>query len=216
MSHMFVSLKDHVYNYISEQIGNGNLKPDQKINEQQISEYLNISRTPVREALIHLAAEGYIENIPRKGFIVRPLEQKRASELYRIIGSLEALAISDALDHMTDQMIQEMKGLVDRMYEAITGGQVELYYQFQNEFHNRYIDVSANTELAILLRKLKKNFIRQGYAVSGTEDICNVLRSTNDEHARMAALFEARDKGALMAYVQNVHWRSEQTTYDVL
>ena len=53
----FKTLKDHVYEYIAEQIRAGSLLPDQRINENVICEELNISRTPVREALIQLSAE---------------------------------------------------------------------------------------------------------------------------------------------------------------
>ena len=64
MTH-YMSLKDHVYKYISDKISDGSLKPDDKINEQQISESLNISRTPIREALIQLASDGLLESTPR-------------------------------------------------------------------------------------------------------------------------------------------------------
>ena len=216
MSHLFVSLKDHVYNYISEQIGNGALRPDEKINEQQISDHLKISRTPVREALIHLAAEGYIENIPRKGFIVRPLEQPRAQELYKIIGTLEAMAVQDAADHLGEAAVALMQELLNQMELAISTEAVAAYHQYQNRFHDVYIDAAGNTELATLLHQLKKNFIRQGYAVSGAEDILSVLKATNAEHVRMVEFLEAKQFRALADYIRDVHWRAEQTTYDLL
>ena len=53
----FKTLKDHVYDYIAEQIMEGRLRPSEKINETAICEELSISRTPVREALIQLAGE---------------------------------------------------------------------------------------------------------------------------------------------------------------
>ena len=62
----FKSLKDHVYEYIASLIREGRLVAEEKINENQICSELNISRTPVREALIQLAAEDVLENIRRQ------------------------------------------------------------------------------------------------------------------------------------------------------
>ncbi len=73
----FLSLKDHVYNYISQAINEGRLKPNEKINEKMIMEDLNISRTPVREAFLELSVEGYLENVPRKGFHVKRVDEKK-------------------------------------------------------------------------------------------------------------------------------------------
>ena len=66
MTNEYRSLKDHVYNHIVDLIDGGTLADDHKISEQQICDALGVSRTPVREALIQLAADGYLENVPRK------------------------------------------------------------------------------------------------------------------------------------------------------
>ena len=66
----YKTLKDHVYDYIAEQILEGNLIPSQRINETAISQELSVSRTPVREALIQLSCEDILENVPRKGFVL--------------------------------------------------------------------------------------------------------------------------------------------------
>ena len=81
----FKTLKDHVYDYIAEQIMEGRLRPSEKISEAAICEELSISRTPVREALIQLAGEEILENVPRKGFIIRHVDLKEARELYEVI-----------------------------------------------------------------------------------------------------------------------------------
>ncbi len=85
----FLTLKDHVYHFISKKIMAGELLPDEKINESDIVADLNISRTPVREALIQLASEGLLENVPRKGFVLRPISERKAVELYQTIALLD-------------------------------------------------------------------------------------------------------------------------------
>ena len=78
----YMSLKDHVYEYISESIKDGSLRPGDKINEQHLSDKLNVSRTPVREALIQLAAEGLRDAEPRRGLRAKPLILEEEQDLY--------------------------------------------------------------------------------------------------------------------------------------
>ena len=82
MSLIYQSLKDHVYEYISNEIKNKKLNPNEKINEQAICNELNVSRTPVREALIQLSADGLLDITPRRGFRVKALSLKDAQDLY--------------------------------------------------------------------------------------------------------------------------------------
>ena len=159
----YMSLKDHVYEFISEKISDGTLAPEGKINEQLICNELNISRTPVREALIQLCTEGYIENLPRKGFIVKHIDEKRAMELYTIIGSLEALAAFLSMNQIKENEINHMKYLVSSMSAALNNNCINKYYILQLEFHNIFIDLCGNIELINLLNKLKRNFMKKGY-----------------------------------------------------
>ena len=87
MSLIYQSLKDHVYEYISNEIKNKKLNPNEKINEQAICNELNVSRTPVREALIQLSADGLLDITPRRGFRVKALSLKDAQDLYAVIAT---------------------------------------------------------------------------------------------------------------------------------
>ena len=71
------TLKDHVYSYIAEQIRTGGMHPNQRVSETAICEALKISRTPVREALIQLTAEGVLEKQNRKGFVIKMISEER-------------------------------------------------------------------------------------------------------------------------------------------
>ena len=99
-----MTLKDHVYEYIADQIRLGDLKPEEKINENGICEKLGISRTPVREALIQLAAEGVLSSNAHRGFVVKKTDVTTVIELYEIIGVLEGLAAKKSCPHQTDRI----------------------------------------------------------------------------------------------------------------
>lgn len=214
----FKSLKDHVYDYIAEKINDGSLTFDKKIDEQPICQELKISRTPVREALIQLATEGYLENVPRRGFFLRRVDEKKAADLYLIIGRLDGLAAALAMDAITDKEITMMKDLITSMNQAIENQSFDTYYKLQIEFHDVYINLCNNEELIRLLNQLRKNFIRQKYLDQnndkGPEYISEVLRNINDDHRVIVEIFEKRDKAEIEKHIRDFHWNSKNARLD--
>lgn len=210
----FLSLKDHVYNYISEKINEGSLKPNEKINEKSIMDDLNISRTPVREALIQLATEGYLENIPRKGFIVRPLNKKKAMEIYVILGVLDSFAANLSMDLLSEKDIQDMENLTKEMDDVISNYDFKEYYKLQMDFHSIYINKCENEELIRILNLLKRNFIKQTYSGVEKEKLKYILYETNDEHKKIVKMFREKDKETIENYLRNIHWDPELSYYD--
>lgn len=212
----FLSLKDHVYNYISDKINEGELKPDEKINEKVIMADLNISRTPVREALIQLATEGYLENIPRKGFIVKPVDTEKSKELYALLGVLDAFAAELAFDFITPEDIDRMEALATQMTAAIETYDFKAYYKLQNDFHFVYIKKCHNEELINTMKLLKRKFIRQTYSESNKEHMKTVLLKTNSEHTLIANFFKTDTNQEVSNFLKNEHWNIDYAKYDVL
>lgn len=211
------SLKDHVYDYISEQIRNKTLKPGEKINENVICAALDISRTPVREALIQLSNEGYIEQLPRRGFVVKEISLERANQIYAIIGCLEALAATECLANPSCLDLTEMKHLVEEMDEVIERHDYNRYYILQHKFHEAFILASENADLIRILENLKKTFIKQSYNSGALEEFyLEALRKTNEEHWKIIALFEAGEPGPLRDYVRDVHWNVKYASMEIL
>lgn len=212
----YLSLKDHVYNYISEKINDGSLKPEDKINEQQISDALEISRTPIREALIQLAAEGYLESIPRKGFRVRNLDYNKAKELYEIIGLLDGRIAYLTIDIISEEDIRNMEFLADSMTAAIEQDLSNRYYELQVDFHNTYINLCKNQEMINLLNQLKRSFLRKYYVFGHSQEEIEILKETNQEHYEIIRLFKEKKKEELERYIRDVHWSKEKAIYDSL
>ncbi|WP_312811715.1 GntR family transcriptional regulator [Sedimentibacter sp.] len=212
----YMSLKDHVYNYISEKINDGSLKPDDKINEQQISDALNISRTPIREALIQLASDGFLENTPRRGFRVKFLDIKRAQELYEIIGILDGRVAYSTVDLIKEDDLRNMKFLADSMDVAIEQGMSAKYYELQIQFHDIYLNLYDNSELISLLNKLKDNFLRKYYIFDDKDNEMQILRETNLQHHEIIQLFKEKKKDELERYIRDVHWNKESAMFDSL
>ncbi len=213
----FKSLKDHVYQYISGKINEGSLLPESKINEKMVVDDMNISRTPVREALIQLATEGYLQNIPRRGFIVKRVDKEKAREVYSLLGVLEGFAARLSVDRMGQKDIDQLRHYYDKMETAIENNDVKAYYIYQHQFHDIYIQKSGNRELIKVIQLKKKIFIRQTYAEgNGGDAFKKVLKTTNEEHKIIIALFEKRDGTGLEQYHRDHHWNPELAFYDAL
>ena len=210
------TLKDYVYEYISKGIQEGTLKPNDKLNEQEISDRLGISRTPIREALIQLAADGLLESIPHRGFRVKPLSLKEVTELYIIIGNLDSLAANLALYNLSEEDINQMEGLKEEMDEAIKKEEYDRYYKLQIEFHDVYINKCNNKELIRILNQLRMRFIRQSYSNIDKEELLKVLLETKEQHGVIIDLIKARDSKRLENYIKEVHWNTKYAFSDVV
>lgn len=206
----FLSLKDHVYNYIVDQINNGNLISGKKVQESAISESLNISRTPVREALIQLSSEGLLENIPRKGFVIKSLTKEEAKETYFIIGALDGLAAALAAPFLTEKHLNEMEFYIQSIDLAINTGNFSMYHKMQESFHGVYLSVCPNKSLVNLLLQLEKKFLKNFDHSDQTEITKKRLLQTNNEHRKMVELFKNSDLTALERYMKEVHWNIDK------
>jgi len=211
----FLTLKDHVYNYIAKKIINGELNPNEKINENEIIKKMNISRTPVREALIQLASEGLLENVPRKGFVLNQVDENTAKELYAVIGLLEGYAAKLVAPIITEKELKNMEFYVSSMELAIDSNNFEMYYQLQAKFHDTYLEICENTILLDTLMQMKKKFLRKVYRKEGTDDMQKVLHSTNGEHRVILDLFRQKKYDDLEMAVRR-HWNVDLAYLEAL
>lgn len=212
----YLSLKDHVYNYISERINNGMLKAGDRIPEPQISEELNISRTPVREALMQLASDGYLDSMPRRGFRVKSLDVNKARQLYEVIGTLEGRAAAICADVITESALSRMEFLVESMEAAIKARLSETYYELQMEFHSTYLNLCPNKEMVSVLARLKNSFIRKYYLFEDPDNEFEILHETNQQHYEIIRLFRQKNPGELERFMRECHWDSAKARFDIL
>ncbi|QBD77640.1 GntR family transcriptional regulator [Ktedonosporobacter rubrisoli] len=86
-------LRDELYQILLERILNSTLAPGSRVNESRLAQELNVSRTPLREALLRLEQEGFVYADQLRGFIIQPLTEREVREVYPILGNLEGLAL---------------------------------------------------------------------------------------------------------------------------
>ena len=212
----FKSLKDHVYDYIAEQILEGKLAPEQKINESVICEKLSISRTPVREALIQLSSEGVLKNMARKGFVVKALSEKEVAELYSVIGVLDGYAAKLAVNNLTDKDLANMDFYIESMDLAIKAANFEMYHIQQIAFHNIYLQECGNETLIDTIEKMKSKLLKKSYVDDEKGRTKEILLTTNEEHRKILELFKKKDGEALAKYLLDVHWTQTYAEFDAI
>ena len=94
------TLSESIYNSLRTGIINNELKAGQRIYEKEIAKQYGVSTTPVREAFLRLSAEGYLSIDSHRKASVRKISYKELEDIFRVMGDLDALAMSQAVDHI--------------------------------------------------------------------------------------------------------------------
>lgn len=207
--------KDRVYNFISNQLTQGNLKRNDRITEQYLVDNLGISRTPVREALLQLAADNILEREPRKGFRIKTNSEQDVENLYELIGTLDGKIAETTINSLTEDDYSMMQFLIDSMYSAIDNSLYTKYNELQDQFHEIYISKSPNTLIQRELRDKKRIFIGKSYCRVEDSKIKDLLNATNKEHEDILRMMKNNESREVRNFLENVHWRAENARYDI-
>jgi DNA-binding GntR family transcriptional regulator len=197
------SLREQVYEHLRAAIEAGDLEPGTFLDQNRISAELGISRTPLRDALIQLDLEGFVEVLPRRGVRVRRLTLADVRHLYEIIGALEGAALLSARHSLVPDDIQRMERLNQEMTAALESAEFDLYYSLNVAFHRVFLSRSDNQELKRTVRVCRQrlyDFPRERAFVPEWE------RRSIDEHAALVDLLRAGDLRAAADYLRDVHW----------
>ena len=135
----FSSLSDQVYSYLRRQMNQGTLIPGSTIHIGDIAKQLGISKTPLRDALIHLELEGFVEILPRRGVRVKKLEVHDVKNAYEAIGLVEAFIVSSCIDKITSRHIKEMEELNEMIISDIKKDDFSRLFSTNLQFHNVYL-----------------------------------------------------------------------------
>lgn len=157
----FKPLKDIVYEGIRKAIIRGIIPVGEKLNEKECAERMNISRTPIREALHRLEEEGLVEYIPKYGVIVRKISIEDAKEIYQIRRALDAVAAINAMNIMTNEQFKEMKDLLDRTKEANKSSEnIHIVAKQFSEFNQMIYRFSKMPRLTHIVTRLSEYLVR--------------------------------------------------------
>ncbi|NOD76862.1 GntR family transcriptional regulator [Ruegeria sp. HKCCD4332] len=191
------------YQRLLEEIRDGALLPGDRLREIELSERLGVSRTPVREAIRQLEADGLVTHVPRQGATVRSLDYAEVMELYEMRAVLEGTAARLAARAASDIELDEMDILNDRLAEAGTGPDAA---QINRVFHATLLDAAKNRFLAKSMLSLQKALL-----ILGPSQLLDSERAAAavTEHRRIMAALKARD-GASAETEMRAHIQAAQ------
>ena len=142
-----ISLHGEILSRLRDYVVEGNIAEGARIPERQLCEMFGISRTPLREALKVLAAEGLIDLLPNRGARVRQLSRRDLEELFEVMGGLESLAGRLACESITDEEIAEIERLHYEMYGHYLHRDMHNYFQVNQRIHEKIVEASRNETL---------------------------------------------------------------------
>ncbi len=153
------SLTQIAYQKIKAAILHCELPPGSRFSEQQIASLLQVSRTPVHQAVVKLEQEGWLRFLPRKGVLISAVTAEEMQDIYEILTGLEALGImrlasrepqaQDGIDEALDQARLEGE-------RALARGDLEAWAEADDRLHTLFVDSSGNPHLSRLARNVRE------------------------------------------------------------
>lgn len=143
------------YARLKEDIRSNLMPPGYQAPEPEIAERLGMSRTPVREALIRLEAEGLVELIPRRGARVLPIKAEDMKEIYQILTALEPDAAANlAARGPSEEELAPLREATDEMAEALEAGDLDRWAAADDRFHITLLELHGNKRMQAFVSAL--------------------------------------------------------------
>lgn len=198
---------------LRDMIVKGDLPPGARIVERRISADLNVSRTPVREALKLLRADGLIEISMHRGAQVTLYTEKEAEDLFDLISVIEGLAAERLSERLTARILRRLESLHARMLEEYAARDASAYFDTNTEIHDTIVAESGNLILAESHRRVMVRARRGRFMAIVDADR---WRQAVDEHEAVMAAFRTRDAEAAGAIWREHLRHTGETVADVL
>jgi DNA-binding GntR family transcriptional regulator len=201
-------LSDEVASYVRELIMSGNLRSGDFIRQERIAAELELSATPVREGLLSLKGEGFVELKPRRGFVVAPLSASDVRDLFTAQALLAGELVSRATARMTDADLRELNAVHQALRQAAAAGDGDTVENLNHQFHRRINLVADAPRLAWMLSISTKFAPRRffatipGWSKASAQDHAAILKAITEgdgEQARAAMMRHIENAGELLA-----------------
>lgn len=151
-----ISLREQVYQYLKDAIADGSVQPGEFLDQGTICKKLHVSKTPLRDALIRLEAEGFVSIFPRKGVQINGVDLEFIRSAYQIIGTVETDCIDEVFEKFTIEHIQAFEESNKRQWQYLQDNKYNEYYNENIFFHNIFLNLSENRLLDTILMPLKR------------------------------------------------------------
>lgn len=188
------TLKEMAYTSLKDAILTGNMKPDEVYSEPSLSEMLDISRTPVREALQDLAVEGYVQAIPKRGYQVNSFKSDKIDHLYDYRLAIEVAIIKQICGNINDYQLLEIENILHLDRQASENDNIAAFVKSNRDFHRYLASLTQNPYFINTVDRIleliewaalnvEDRVLRPQQAVKEHESIYQALKDNNVKNA---------------------------------
>ena len=195
-------LADEVYRQVLDAVLARVLRPGERIVQDRIAQEINVSRTPVREALLHLEQEGILARTGAAGFTVRGISETEVRDIYQAREAIEGYAVRVVAEQRSAASLKRIERTVERE-ESIAAGGVEEYFHANRRIHRSIVEETGNEYLLKSFDAIwNRGFSFRVFAAIDHAD----LDASPHEHANLVASMRAdspREAGeAMIAHIR--------------
>lgn len=204
-----ITKKDQIVTVIKNAILAGKLESGEPIIENRLARQLDVGTPLVREALIELEHDGFVQKIPFKGTIVTKLGRDDVANIFRLRAELEALAVEWAREYVTDSDIAELKLLNERMKLGAQALNLSQFYENDLAFHRKIWELAGNSYLTDALEKVVVPLFAF-FVMKNTREQVNYIESA-EKHAEIIESLQNKKGKPLRQMMKNSveYWRDQ-------
>ncbi len=205
------SLSKLAYNAILKSVLSNDMRPDETYNEMMLAKDLGISRTPVREALLELSAQGLVTFLPRKGIVVNRFTVNDVDEIFEIRRAIESAAVEKlaSLDPPPDTRLLHKS--LERQRDAVQKNDYWMVLRADRDFHVTLSKLTGNRRLMAISEN-----IRNMVHLMGTRalELPGRAKAVLEEHKRILYTIENRQPEQAKQAILDHLIRSERALLD--
>ncbi len=190
------ALHEQAAHRLRQMLVESRIPPGAKLNERELSKVLSVSRTPLREAIKMLAAEGLVELLPNRGAIAVELSEEDVLNTFEVMAGLEAQSGELAAQRITDAELAEIKALHFEMLAAYTRRDLPAYYRLNSAIHSAINMAAKNPVLTATYKQVNARL--QALRFRSNQD-GEKWKSAVKEHGLMIDALSSRDAVAMRA-----------------
>ncbi|MDP2644677.1 MAG: GntR family transcriptional regulator [Desulfobacterales bacterium] len=179
---------EHVFEYLKKTVVRGEFPPGARLVENIIAQALNVSRTPVREAIHKLEKEGLLEKQTRGGFIIRELTREEIEETFGIRSVLEGYAARIAAQKCSGKALVPLEKTIDEFQEKLDQGLLEELPGINTRFHDLLYNLSKSPRLVSMINGLGDRIFRFRRIILKKKELARI---SNEDHRAMISLMRS-------------------------
>ena len=196
------SLRERVYRHLEAALREGQLHHGTCLDQDRLCEELGVSRTPLRDALLRLEAEGFVTIQPRKGVYITPVSDAFVKSACQILGALEADCLDTVFPLLTSRHIRQLEESNKRQEQFLERRQAVEYHAENARFHDIFLSLSSNTLLYQTIGPLRRRLDMLPDHPLAYEQ----ARAALNDHCRIIDSLKMKNRTAAVSVLRHEHW----------